>query len=203
MNKMGRFFKGKKGFTLIELITVMAIMAIAAALVLPNVQGMIKKTEESKIKSFCVEATSNLKNYTNLLILGEEKIPYEDKEGKLTYYTIKDNPRGLQDALNAYNINEAFQYYVLPFAASSATDNPSSAVGSALNNKNSGLVARDVMITCIVPVTDSTNKKTTRYELKGFWYYSYENKKIVYHYYSPNPSNNSGVGFAKLTKDGK
>ena len=51
MRKLSLCTKAKKGFTLIELIAVMAIMAIATAMVLPNIRGMISKTEESKYRN--------------------------------------------------------------------------------------------------------------------------------------------------------
>lgn len=44
---MGRLIFNKKGFTLVELIVVMAILAILAAVIVPSVTGYIQKAQES------------------------------------------------------------------------------------------------------------------------------------------------------------
>jgi len=203
MNKMGKSFKNKKGFTLIELIAIMAIMAIATALILPNIQGMIDKTEESKIKNYCVEAASTLKGYTNLLLVGESKVPYEDSKGVLQYYTIKDSESGLQSALNEYNLNTAFQYFVLSYVTSkdtsSKTTNPTATIQSEIINKN--IEAKDTMAVCVEKTTSSTNTRFEIYKVIGFWYFSYKKNKVVYTYYVPTMR--CGQGFTKLTESGK
>lgn len=203
MKKMGRFFRDKKGFTLVELLAVMAIMAIATALILPNIQGMIDKTEESKIKNYCVEATTNLQGYMGMLLIGNDKVPYQDKKGDMQYYTIKDNVQGLQNALNEYNLNGAYQYYVLPYVTSSDTSSaksdPSSTVKSEIINKK--LAAKDTMVTCVEKTTSVTNTRTEIYKIVGFWFYSYAQNKVVYTYYVP--TKRCGQGFTKLTSDGK
>ena len=203
MNKMGKCFKNKKGFTLVELIAVMAIMAIATALILPNIQGMIDRTEESKIKNYCVEAASTLKGYTNLLLIGETSVPYEDKNGRPQSYTIKDNVSGLQGALNEYNMNHSYQYYVLPYVTSddksSATTDPTSTVKSAIINKI--IADMDTMVTVIEKTTSTTNTRYEIYNTVGFWYYSKSKSAVVYSYYVP--TKRCGEGFTKLTKDGK
>lgn len=43
--------KNKKGFTLIELITVVAILLILAIILIPNVLGYVNKSKVSKLKS--------------------------------------------------------------------------------------------------------------------------------------------------------
>ena len=200
---MGRGFKSKKGFTLIELLAVMAIMVIASALILPNIQGMIDKTEESKLKNYCKEASTNLKNYTNLLLIGETKVPYQKKNGELDYYTIADDIFGLEDALNEYNMNSEFDYFVMPYVVgddkSSATTNPCPTIRADMN---ANLVKKnDKMVTVIEKTTSSTNTRTEIYKLIGFWYYSYSKDAVVYYYYAPTMR--CGTGFSKLTKDGK
>lgn len=203
MNKMGKVFKNKRGFTLIELIAVMAIMAIATALVLPNIRGMIDHTEESKIKNYCIEANTNLKNYTNMLLIGTEKVLYEDSKGNAKYYTIKNNPDGLRDALNEYNMNQAYQYYVMPFVTatdnSSAKTDPSATVSAAITAKK--IDKKDTMVTLLEKTTSSTNTRIEIYKVVGFWFYSYDQDKVVYTYYVP--TKRSSQGFAKLTSDGK
>ena len=67
MKKLRFLLRLKKGFTLVELIAVMAIMAIATSIVLPNIRGMISKKEESQYRNFCDEAVTYVKSYTSLL----------------------------------------------------------------------------------------------------------------------------------------
>ncbi len=185
----------KKGFTLIELIAVMAIMAIATAIVLPNISGMISKKEESQYRNFCGEAISYVKSYTNLLTLGEEYVPYE-KEGKTLQYNIK-TPSGLTSALNEYNLESNYQYYVLAFEESSTTSNPTTTIKN-LFSKNK-LQRNDVMITVVL--TQDTGGRVPKYVLQGFWYYSYSAEAIVYTYYVPG--GRRAMGFSKLTSKGK
>ena len=187
--------KSKKGFTLIELIAVMVIMAVATAIVLPNIRGMITKTEESMYKSYCVEAATYARGYSNLLTLGETSVPYE-KNGATLTYTIT-NPTYMTKALNEYNLATDFQYYVLDYVEASATTNPISKVREAISKKT--LVAKDVMITVIV--ARDSGGRVPKYVLVGFWYYSYDADNIVYNYYVP--SKRGGLGFSKLTSNGK
>ena len=195
MRKLRTFLHIKKGFTLIELIAVMAIMAIATAIVLPNISGMISKKEESQYRNFCGEAISYVKSYTNLLTLGEEYVPYE-KEGKTLQYNIK-TPSGLTSALNEYNLESNYQYYVLAFEESSTTSNPTTTIKN-LFSKNK-LQRNDVMITVIL--TQDTGGRVPKYVLQGFWYYSYSAEAIVYTYYVPG--GRRAMGFSKLTSKGK
>ncbi len=190
MRRLSIVTKAKKAFTLVELIAVMAIMAIAAAIVMPNISGMISKTEESKYKNYCVEATSYVRSYTNLLTLGEYKYPYE-KNGKTEYYNITTSG-GLTNALNEYNYESAYQYYVLPFEADSAKKDEKT-ISSLIDG-----ASKDVMVTVI---KTSTSGRTTKYTLQGFWYYSHEKDKIVYYYYAPGKQ--CGTGYRKLTSNGK
>lgn len=195
MKKLRTFLRTKKGFTLIELIAVMAIMAIATAIVLPNISGMISKKEESQYRSFCEEAISYVKSNTALLTLGEEYVPYE-KDGKTLQYNIT-TPSGLTSALNEYNLESNYQYYVLAFESSSTTTNPTSTIKN-LFSKNK-LKKNDVMITVVL--TQDTGGRVLKYVLQGFWYYSYAKEQIVYTYYVPG--GRRAMGFSKLTSSGK
>lgn len=193
--------KSKKGFTLVELIAVMAIMAIAASILVPNLSGVISRAEESKYKSYCAEATSYVRGHTNLLTLGETKIPYEvngswkDEKGNPYEYDIS-TPNGLRSVLNEYNLESNYQFHVLAFEDTSATTNPTSKVKDLI--KKNTLAKKDVMITVI---TTSSNGRVPKYTLQGFWYYSYAQESIVYSYYSPKKW--GGMGYQKLTSEGK
>ena len=191
MSKAGIFAKAKKGFTLIELVAVMAIMAIAAAIVLPNIRGMISKTEESKYNSLCVSAAAEIQYYTNMLSLGEEYYPVEEADGTIQNYKMT-TPGGLTVALNAYNNEPAFYYYALAFEEASTKNNPTNSIKSLIN-KNS-LPKKDIVV---VVITISGSK----YSMRGVWYYSYEKETIVYSYYAPK--RRGTAGFKKLTDSGK
>lgn len=183
---------------MIELIAVMAIMAIATAMVLPNIRGMISKTEESKYQNYCISACSYVKSYVNLLILGETSVGYEVSNGKFSSYDIT-SPDGMRSALNEYNLDkESFQYHVLSFAASSAKSNPSTTITELIEGKT--LSAMDVIVVCIVPI-NSSNTRVQQYRLEGVWFYSYEKESVVYSYYAPSKIGTSG--YQKLTKNGK
>lgn len=204
MEKFFRSFKSKKGFTLVELIAVMALIAIATAIVLPNISGMISKKKESTYKSFCMEATSYVRGYTNMLTQGEETVPYEDKNGATKYYTITTGddftvaPDGLTNALNEYNLESSYQYYVLPYQDSSASYDPSVTVRDLLSKNKLLKNKKDVMI---VVINAKEGGRVPLYTLKGFWYFAYDQDAIVYSYYVP--SKRSKVGFQKLTSSGK
>ena len=202
MRKSSFCTKAKKGFTLIELIAVMAIMAIATALVLPNIRGMISKTEESKYKNYCIEATSFVRCYTNFLAQGQDTVSYEkdgslvDSSGKPYLYYI-NTPTGLTGALNEYNLESDYQYYVLAFESSSATTNPTTTIRNLISKNK--ITKKDVMITVIV--SEESSGRVPRYVLRGFWYFSYEQNNIVFSYYSSKKR--TKVGFEKLTSNGK
>ena len=196
MRSLSFFGKSKKGFTLVELLAVMVIMAIATAIVLPNIRGMISKTEEATYKSLCVEATSYVRSYCNMLTLGEETVPYE-KNGETKTYTIT-SPSGLTNALNEYNLEVKYQFYVLAFESSSATANPTSSLAELFSNGK--LSKKDVMIT-VISTSQGKNDRVATYTVCGFWYYDYTKEAIVYSYYAPSKRGNTG--FKKLTSSGK
>ena len=196
--KKARFgAKSRRGFTLIELIAVMAIMAIAAAMVMPNIKGMISKSEQSTYKNYCAEAATYVTNFTNSLTLGEEKFLYETDDGTVDTYNITTQA-GLTSALNEYNSESEFQYYVLEFQEASATTDPTTSINSLFSSK---MIQRmDTMVTVIVK--EDSGGRVPKYELRGFWYMQYDkdsNKgSIVYTYYALNRV--SVVGFKKLNK---
>ena len=177
MRKLRLLAKCKRGFTLVELLAVMAIMTIATAMILPNIRGMASKAEYRQYSSYCMTANTNVRNYVNLLNLGEETVTYE-KDNKYYTYIIKNNISGLRNALNYYNMSTAYQYYVMPFDSSLST-NPSATIKDLISAGT--LQSKDVMVVCITRKVDSKTKMEI-YSLKGFWYYLYEKEAVVCSY---------------------
>ena len=197
MSTMRKSLQSRKAFTLVELIAIMAIMAIATALVLPNIRGMISNKEKSIYDGYCVTATTYTKNYVNLLKIGEERVPYVQND-KTFYYTIKDSSAQLTKAMNEYNLDKAaYQYYVLSYDATSATNDPTATIQEVFAN-DSSMKKIDVMIVCII-ASDSTNSKVKTYELRGFWYYKYEASAVVYTYKVWKKSGQ--MGYTSLKKE--
>ena len=176
MSKIEILAKAKRGFTLIELLAVMAIMVIATSMVLPNIRGIIDKTEFRKTESYCMQAHSFVRNYVNMMNLGEEKVYYEE-DGEPKTYSIT-TPDGLKGALNEYSLNDAvFQYYVLSFKASTGS-NPSTTISDSISGNN--IPNKDTMVVLIRVTYDDEQKKTNPfYTLKGLWYYSSDRKTVV------------------------
>ena len=52
-----------KGFTLVELLIVMAIMAILATITMPSYQAMTKKTQRTEAQVLLLEVQANLERY--------------------------------------------------------------------------------------------------------------------------------------------
>lgn len=165
MAKNRIFLIFKKGFTLVELIVVISMMALTATLIAPNIKDAISSTKYRKDISYCISASTYVRNYVNLLNLGETKIPYEDN-GKYKYYTMTE-AGGLQDALNHYNLESGFQYYVLAFNTATNVD-PTTTVTNAISD---GMEQMDTMVVCIW-LTEGV------YTLYGFWYYEYDSESI-------------------------
>lgn len=195
MRKSGFLFRAKKGFTLVEVIAVLAIMAIATAIVLPNVRGLITQTEFRQYEGYCITANTYTTNYVNLLNLGETKIPYEERGEHKDYFI--DSSSGLTGALNTYSLEDDFQYFVLSYNSSKTTD-PSPDIKTLISAGT--LAAKDVMIVNISVKTDSKTFEKT-YTLVGFWYYKYTKGEIVCTY--KHSGNQSGMGFYRLDKDVK
>jgi len=173
MSKMKILSKCRKGFTLVELIAVMAMMAIAAAIAVPNMRGMISNLEQRTYQSYCMLATSYTRGYVSNLNLGIDQVYYVTKDKRDDYYTITDAAE-FTSAMNEYNTETAFSYYVMPFAKSFTSD-PSATVTAEITGGK--LPKKDVVIVCI-------KKDSVKYSLKGMWYYSYEKKQIVATYFA-------------------
>ena len=89
----------KKGFTIVELVIVIAVIAILAAVLIPTFAGMINKANDSKALQ---NATNVLKAYiadnaatdedVDLYILVDTNVWFEVVDGKLTKEPLASAP---------------------------------------------------------------------------------------------------------------
>ena len=113
MKKLRAIFKKFiKGFTLVELIAVMALMAIGAAIAIPNLKGTMTRAERKKYDSYLLQAKTNVQNYVDLLNLGEFLYPITEPDGvtivnRNIYYSTE-----LNIVLNKMNFDTSYEYYV-------------------------------------------------------------------------------------------
>ncbi|UZW15740.1 prepilin-type N-terminal cleavage/methylation domain-containing protein [Clostridium pasteurianum] len=73
----------KKGFTLIEVIAVIAILAIMGAILVPNVLGYREKAQKSNIQTSAKTIMNTIEAYNSDKTSGEDQIG--DDSGKITY----------------------------------------------------------------------------------------------------------------------
>lgn len=95
--------KNKKGFTLVELLAVVVIIAMISTLAIPNVLKMIEKGKEEDIMSVAKQAISKTKYYcrkeenkdlctsTNKLSLQTLDIELEEDNGSYVTYDETNN----------------------------------------------------------------------------------------------------------------
>ena len=83
LTKLNQLKQDKKGFTLIEIVIVLVIIAILSAMLVPSMMGWI---DDSKKKSFLQEARSALTatqaEIANLYVAGETYIPTSFADAK-------------------------------------------------------------------------------------------------------------------------
>lgn len=76
MKKLTQKSRSKRGFTLVELVVVIAILGVLAAIAIPAVIGIISNAGKSKEESNCAELERACKNYYTMV--GSGMINSED-----------------------------------------------------------------------------------------------------------------------------
>lgn len=166
-----------KGFTLVELIVLMALMAIGAAIAVPNLRGVMSRAEQTKYETYLRGAKASVQNFVDLLNMGLTKYPLTESDG----YTVKEwdisNPKNLEVALNGSNTEQQYEYSF--FGTDYKTDKKSTlpTSGDATpSNKTNFTGKKDVILVSIFRNGNGI------YSIRGFWYYNRTNKTYVMTY---------------------
>jgi prepilin-type N-terminal cleavage/methylation domain-containing protein len=119
------FQKNKKGFTLIELMVVIAIIAILATVVLVALQGARDAAEDSKRKSALSQVRSvaevyyatNDRSYANLdgndAEIAQLKAEHEEGDGNLTIHSSDDDYCAYIELTGHDAANNDYDYFCL------------------------------------------------------------------------------------------
>ncbi|MBQ6043247.1 MAG: type II secretion system protein [Clostridia bacterium] len=118
----------KKGFTLVELVIVIAVIAILAAVLIPVFSNLIGKANESAalqearnaFEAYMVEEAENLTGNENLVIESGDYY-YEVKNLQFNAVKLDSKPTEYEYVEEITDSTEAGTYYVKVFATNKAT----------------------------------------------------------------------------------
>ena len=97
--------KSKKGFTIVELVIVIAVIGILSAILIPTFSNLVKHANETalqeNLRNAYVEYTSETANYDDYL--GQEEVIFRSGDKYYKYYTEDDS--------TTETVEEAGKYY--------------------------------------------------------------------------------------------
>jgi prepilin-type N-terminal cleavage/methylation domain-containing protein len=132
----------KKGFTIVELVIVIAVIAILSAVLIPTFSGVVAQSRET---AAIADAKAAYQQYVAELTLegNEAAEDFIYKYDENTYVVIKD---GQVDAAKVYSEADAIKAFGAD-ATYGTTNNPTNTSGAVINNK-------------LFPVVSSTTAKS-------------------------------------------
>ena len=85
----------KKGFTIVELVIVIAVIAILSAVLIPTFSSVVKKAEESAALQEATSAVTILLSEEDGQLDEEAKyyILYTNEDGDVAWFTLEDNKK--------------------------------------------------------------------------------------------------------------
>ena len=102
----------KKGFTIVELVIVIAVIAILSAILIPTFSNLVKQANETalqeNLRNAYVEYTSATANYDDYL--GQDEVIFRSGEKYYKYYTE-------DDVTTTDIVEQAGRYYEVNVAA--------------------------------------------------------------------------------------
>lgn len=159
--------KSKKGFTLIELVVVIAVMAILAGVITPTLIAQNKKADRDQYKQYVVSVMETADDICEAFNKGAKRISgYDivDSKNELQWTSI-------QELLNTENVNN----YKFNVAICNVNYQPSG-LTEGKNTLTSPYTTKDTVV-----VYFKTNSKG-EYFAVGCWYFEKNNTQAKYKY---------------------